>query len=197
MNDSHRIIFDGASDECYRRIGFARRVMFVLENMMKQRRLDQHVVRVLTGDGALVTCSKVFGTKTTTISVGEQYLPPLPVEYRCLCGCNYTEGWIFEVKPDPLEGDGSTLYKVMACHNEVRYVLVDNVLASDFTPYEIGWPVLLIPYNNMSYLCCTEPTGATGCRSVESAELIESEDWRTTFRIIPWCAIRVPKWRRK
>lgn len=197
MKHPHRIIFDGASDECYRRIGFARRVMFVLESMMKKRRLDQHIIRVLTGDGALITCSKIFGIKTTTISIGAQYLPPLPVEYKCLCGCNYTEGWVVEVQEDTLEDEGSTLYTVMACYNEARYIMVKDVIASDFTPYEAGWPVLLVPYNAMSYLCCDVPTGATGCKPTKSTELRTSDDWRTTLRIIPWCAIRVPKWRQK
>lgn len=164
---------------------------------MKKRRLDQHIIRVLTGDGALIICSKIFGIKTTTISIGAQYLPPLPVEYKCLCGCNYTEGWVVEVQEDTLEDEGSTLYTVMACYNEARYIMVKDVIASDFTPYEAGWPVLLVPYNAMSYLCCDVPTGATGCKPTKSTELRTSDDWRTTLRIIPWCAIRVPKWRQK
>lgn len=197
MTPPHRILFKGESGDCYKRLGFARRVMFVLESMMEIRKLDQHTARVLTGDGALVTCSKVFGKKTTIIAVGEQYIPPPPAAYKCFCGCNYTEGWILQVQDEPLEGDGGTLYTVMACYNETRYIMVKDVLASDFTTYEAGWKVLLVPYNAMAYLCCDVPVDATGCKPVKTTEAIASDDWRTTLRIVPWCALRVPKWRKK
>jgi len=190
-----KIVFDGPDDECFRRIGAARRIMHILENMMALRRIDQHIVRVLTGDGALITCSKIFGVRKTVITVGPGIEKIIPAKRKCLCGCNYTEGWIFRVNTTNLEDDGSTLYDVMACYNEDRYILVKDVIASDFTIYEEAWPVLMVPYNQMAYLCCDVPTGSTGCKPIKSLELRTDADWRTTYRIIPWCALRVPKWR--
>lgn len=182
---------------CLSLMGEARRLMVILENMMALRRLQQHSIRVQPYDGAWVICSKVFGQKTIEIKIGGVVTAPNEKPPECFCGCGYTTGWVVKLQDDPLSDDGSLLYTVMACFAEKHYIIVRDVLASDFTIYGTGWPVIMVPYIGMSYLCCTDKFdggGATGCRPMKTTETIDSENWRTSYRIVPWCALKIPKW---
>lgn len=200
MEGPTRTIFNGDDSECFLHLGNARRVMHILENRMELGGLDQLSMRVYPRDDVEIKCSKMFGQKTIEITVGRKVEEVKPPMRECLCGCNFTTGWVMEVQPDQLEDDGSTLYTVAACFKGERYIVVKDVLASDHTQYDTGWPVLMIPYIGMSFLCCSATDGSggsTGCRPMKSTELITSDNWRTTYRIVPWCALAVPRWRQK
>lgn len=196
MDSPVRIVFQGDNVACLSLMGEARRLMVILENMMALRRLQQHSIRVQPYDGAWVICSKVFGQKTIEIQIGgwvpKKVVPPT----ECLCGCNYSIGWVVRVQDEPLTDDGSTLYTVMACFSKTHYVCVRDVIASDFTIYDPGWPVIMIPYAGMNYLCCTDNLGsggATGCNPMKSVYPPEHTDWRTMYRIVPWCGLGIPR----
>ena len=192
MDIPQRTIFRGDVERCKALVGDARRVMWILENMMKQRGLQQHVIRMEPYPGAMITCSKVFGARTMTIRTPTGGHEVQEEEKICICNCNLSEGWILEVQETDI--DGAQLYTVMACNNAGRaYKRHENVLASDFTLYEPAQKVMLTPYNTMSYLCCSLPDGPSGCRPLKSELETDDEDWRTTYRILPWCALNVPK----
>ena len=168
------------------------RVMRILENMMRLRKLDQLTIRMEPYPGAMIVCSKVFGARTMTIHTSGGGQEAQADEKICICNCNLSEGWILEVQDADI--DGARLYTVMACNNYGRaYKRYEDVLASDFTLYEPAQKVLLIPYNTMAYLCCSSPTGPRGCSPVKSEQATSHEDWRSTYRILPWCALNVPK----
>lgn len=166
--------------------------MLILENMMRMRKLNQLTVRMEPYPGAMITCSKVFGMRTMIIDTVTDKRVSLPEEKICICNCNLSEGWILKVQDQKI--NEAQLYTVMACNSNGRaYRRHENILASDFTLYEVAQKVLLVPYNAMAYLCCSAPSGATGCSPTRSQHLTEHEDWRTTYRVLPWCALNVPK----
>ena len=198
-----RILFRGDRDKSEALIGRAKQVMLVLENIMRLRGLQQHSIRVSPYPGAWIICSKVFGMRTveivTPVGGGVQ---EEPTQRWCLCNCNFAVGFVMAVREEKLD-DTIPLYDVMVCQGADKYVLIENVLASDFTLYEEGFAVLVIPYYRMGFLCCTGGDGfATGCKADRSLEgeggtPITDEDWRSTVRIIPWCGFALPKWVRK
>lgn len=57
----------------------------------------------------------------------------------------------------------------MACQGKDRYVMVKDVLASDFTKYDEFFPVVMIPYYQMAFLCLVLENGGlpTGCNKVD------------------------------
>lgn len=172
--------------------------MLILENMMRLRQLDSYGYRFAPYPGALIVCSKSFGRRTIEIITAVE-MPENAVQKRaCLCNCNFTVGWVFKVQEDKLN-DTSKLYTVMACQNENDYLLIEDVLASDWTIYPEFFPVVMVPYYLMSFLCCSgEQSGATGCSKRTSEETdVDSEEWRTSLRIVPWCGFGLPKWIKK
>lgn len=171
--------------------GQANRVMLILENMMRSG-LDQHMIRFVPYDGAVIIARKIFGRRTVDIYTGKNYQAQKPEHMLCICNCNLSVGWVLEVQEGTI--NGAQLYTVMACnHDGTAYIPYYNVLASDFSPYEVGQKTLMIPYNAMTYLCCTDKrTNPKGCRPTVSGEELTSGDWRTTYRILPYCALRIP-----
>jgi hypothetical protein len=109
----------------------------------------------------------------------------------CVCNCNFTLGFVSAITGTLGEAN---LYSVVVCNNETVYVIYENILASDFTEYEQGEKVLLVPYNENTFQCCLGWQQTSGCVPKISTETPESDNWRTTYRIIPWCAISVPEW---
>lgn len=191
----HRL--HGSRQACEALMGQARRVMLILENMMRLNGNKQQEIRFVPYDGAMIIARQFFGTRVIDIFAGS--LPPPPLlapEKVCLCNCNFSVGWILEEQVEMV--NGSQLYTVAACNNKGKvYIPYTDVLASDFSPYEVGQRVIMIPYNTMAYLCCTDKTGGEsqlrGCSPLVSEDSIDSESWRTAYRILPWCAVRVPK----
>jgi len=109
----------------------------------------------------------------------------------CVCNCAFSTGVIVAITGTL---DEANLYSVAVCNNEKYYALYENILASDFTIYVPGQKVIVIPYNENEYTCCTTRRGATGCEPRKSTVSFEDDAWRTTYRIIPWCGIGIPKW---
>lgn len=186
----------GNREECEKLRGHGRRLMIVLESIMAAGKTKNQTIRLTPYDGALIVAHKFFGQRIVDIYVGVPLpTPPVEKEQICLCNCNLSVGWILEVQPE-LVGQAH-LYTVMACNHLGRsYIPYYNVLASDFTPYEVGQRVIMIPYNEMAFLCCTDKTGGMdkvrGCSPMINTEELSSDDWRTTYRILPWCMITVP-----
>lgn len=171
--------------------GQANRIMLILENMMRSG-LQQHLIRFIPYDGALIVARKHFGTRTIDIYTGgkEQEVQPKP--QVCICNCNISVGWVLEVQEETI--NGAPLYVVMACNFDgTAYIPYHNVLATDFTPYEVSQKVLLAPYNQMGYLCCVDKvTLPRGCQPIVTEDAVATGTWRTTYRILPYCAMRIP-----
>lgn len=194
-----KFVYDVTSLESRALLGTAKRAMMILEKLMDYQGLDQYSYRVEPRPGALIVCSKIFGSRVVRIFTGLKGKKGKPTQQECICTCNFTTGIIFKIEADNLDKDDANvtpLYTVLACIGRRAYRVFDHVLASDFTKYEEGQKVVLIPYQGMSYLCCGTPAGPTGCRPQKSEFDISDIDWRTTYRIVPWCAIRIPKWLR-
>ena len=188
----------GNREECDRLRGQAQRVMLILENIMHLNGWDQYSISFTPYDGSLIVAHKFFGNRTVDIYAGRS-IPQeaIPTEKICICNCNFSVGWIFEIQVGETI-NSAQLYTVMACNNDGRsYIRYENVLASDWTEYEIGDRIVMVPYNSMAFLCCTDPTGGDdrvrGCRPKVSTETTDSDDWRTTYRIIPMCSLMIPK----
>lgn len=203
MIDARRVLFRGDRQKGEALVGRAKQVMLILENMMRLGRLKQHSIRVSPYPGALIICSDRFGRKTIEIITPVGGIPQGEQPKRfCLCNCNFSVGFIMAIREEELD-DIIPLYDVIICQGSDRYKIIEKVLASDFTRYEEGQAVLVIPYYNMGYLCCTGGDGmATGCKvdnslAGEDGTPVEDEDWRSTIRIIPWCGFTLPKWTNK
>lgn len=139
-------------------------------------------------------------TITTSVGYGlsfiDIYVPilgggkELVKKEKCICNCNFTTGIISKIQDDTI--DGAPLYNVLACFEKQKYVLYENVLASDWSEYSQGEKVILIAYNDFAYTCCIEETSPTGCNPTESELETSDDDWRSTVRIIPWCGFTIP-----
>lgn len=192
-----KYVFHGDRQEGESLRGQARRVVTVLDNMMRTGVMENQILRFSPYDGAVITAHKFFGQTVVDIYVGVPTPEVVEPEYKiCPCNCNLSLGWVLEVQLETI--DSAPLYTVMACNKDGNaYIPYKDILASDWTMYEVGQPVLLIPYNSMSYLCCTDKTGGEnairGCSPLVSTESTSSDNWRTTYRILPWCAVGIPK----
>lgn len=198
MNDFPvKYVFNHDNTESRALVGNANRVMSVLENLMEFQGLDQYSIQVVPYPGALIKASKIFGARRLDVLVGLSSVEDKKRARECLCTCNFTVGWILKIQDEPLDDD-TPLYTVMACQSKDRYVMVKDVLASDFTKYYEFFPVTMVPYYKMAFLCCSEQVPPNGCSKADYLEAGPSaDDWRTSLRIVPWCAVGLPKWREK
>ena len=156
--------------------------------------LAQCTMRKEIEPGVVVEAAKVFGLRRIDVFVGGEPAKQKREVADCLCNCDFALGFVVEVVPELLDGKFQ-LYSVAACFKGRKYILRENILASDFTKYTEGQKVLLVPYNQALFECCTAATVlATGCVPVVSDYPTSNDDWRTTMRIIPWCANILPKW---
>lgn len=191
-----KYIFHGDRQDGEALRGQARRIVTVLDNMVRTGAVNDQILRFSPGDGSLIVARKSFGR--TVVDVYTKEVAPQPEEPKpkiCPCNCNVSLGWVLEVQDDDI--NGAPLYTVMACNNDGRaYVPYYNILASDWSKYVVGQPVLLVPYQSMAYICCTDKTGGSslvrGCSPIVSTELLSAASWRTTYRILPWCAFAAP-----
>lgn len=192
-----KFIFRGDQLKGRALVGDGHRAMTLLENLMSFQGLEQYNIQVTPYPGALIKCSKAFGLRTVEILTGGGLETAEKYESICLCNCNFTHGYILKKNPEKLE-DISQLYDVAVCFGKKKYKVFKDIIASDFTEYEVGQKVILVPYYKMAFGCCAdegeEGFPATGCNPIESELINTNVDWRTTLRIIPWCAIKLPKW---
>ena len=188
-----KIIISGDREAGKALIGDGHRQMAILENLMSFNDLDQYSIKMSPYPGAMITCKKVFGLRTIEIVTGVPGGKERKDGQMCLCNCNFTVGFIAALG-EKLDDRGAQLYDVIACFRKKTYRMYRDVLASDFTKYEVGQKVLLIPYYQMSFLCCQEESVATGCVPRKSDDDISEDAWRSTLRIVPWHAERLPKY---
>jgi len=176
---------------CEELVGQSRRIMFILETIMDNGGLEQSHIRFIPYDGAMIHAQKFWGTRIVDIYAGAGTITQPPEQKICPCNCNISVGWILEVQSTTMQG--APLYTVMACNvNGTAYVPYYDILASDWSQYVVGQKVILVPYNMMSYLCCTAPAIPTGCLPTKNTHQLTDEEWRSTYRILPVCALRVP-----
>lgn len=192
-----KVVLHGPRAAASRHEHHGTRLMAILERFMSFQRLHQCTMRKEIEPGVIVEASKIFGLRRIDIYVGGEKGPKYKEVVECPCNCDFALGWIVEVCDEWLD-DEFQLYNVAVCFAKRRYVLRENILASDFTRYVEGQKVLLVPYNLALFQCCTGNNGsgvvATGCSPVLSLDEMNAEGWRTIMRIIPWCAVAVPKW---
>jgi hypothetical protein len=195
-----KILFRGDHLKSEALLGEANRVMYVLENMMQLRGLQQHRIRMAPYPGAMIVCSKVFNRRTIEIDTGGGGKKYFYKTQECLCTCSFAEGYILEIQQGNSAHIGAAqLYTVMACKKRT-YVPIRNVLATDFTEYMRAQKVVLVAYNTFAFTCCSDGTGgggATGCAPEKSRLDFHDDEWRTTFRILPWNAFPLAKWLNK
>ena len=170
------------------------RLMAILERFMAFQGLAQCTMRKEIEPGVVVEAAKVFGLRRIDVFVGGEPAKQKREVADCLCNCDFALGFVVEVVPELLDGFFQ-LYNVAVCFQRRKYVLRENILASDFALYAEGEKVLLVPYNEATFNCCTGTViSASGCKPMPSEYLPSSNNWRTVMRIIPWCAASVPKW---
>lgn len=192
-----KIVLRGDTELAKAFIGKANSVMKSLEESMSYRDLKQDHRYFEPFPGALIKCSVVFGLRTILIIIPTQAGKAFKEGLECFCNCNFTVGKVIEQTGtlDDRTGYGEIfLYTVLACYKKRQYKLYENCLASDFAEYIVGQKVILIPYNEASFTCCTIPVGSTACSPIVSELDISHDDWRTTYRILPWNGIRLKKW---
>ena len=194
-----KIVPHGDYSRCMAVKGIAMSKLRLLEDRLRRSNgmVQQGWQRPITLDtGEIIRCGVSFNT-----SVVEIYAGGLPVDEHvevkeCFCDCSLSMGIITEVQTEDLEPD-VTLYNVRACNKKYHYVFYENIIASDFTQYVKDQKVFLMAYNEFQYNCCTSKFAPTGCSPTKTESVKSSDAWRTTYRIIPFCAAKFPIWMKK
>ena len=192
-----KIVLRGDKELAKTFIGKANSIMQSLEESMTYRDLKQDHRYFEPFPGALIKCSVVYGLRTIYIIIPTRVGKKFREGLECFCNCNFTVGKVIEQTGtlDNKTGYGEIfVYSVVACFNKRQYKFYENCMASDFTEYINGQKVVLIAYNEASYTCCTLPSGSTACNPVVSELDISHDDWRTTYRILPWNGFKLKKW---
>ena len=170
------------------------RLMAILERFMSFQGLAQCTMRKEIEPGVVVEAAKVFGLRRIDVYIGGEPVKKRSEVVECLCNCDFAFGFVVAINPELLD-DEFQLYDVAVCFQRRKFILRENILASDFTKYVEWQKVLLVPYNNAIFECCTAASpAATGCRPKPSKLPLANEDWRSAMRIIPWCGATIPKW---
>jgi hypothetical protein len=174
-----------------------KRLMVILERLMDFQGLRQCKMRKEIEPGVIVEASKIFGLRKIDIYVGGEKERKYKEVVECPCNDDFALGFIVELCEDLLD-DEFQLYNVAVCSMKYHYVLRENILPSDFTKYKEFQQVILIPYNFAIFQSYAVNSGfgivATGCLPVRPLNALSDEEWRTIMRIIPWCAVDLPKW---
>lgn len=194
-----RILLHGDREKAAAYIGAARLELVKLERDMAFSGVEQgeRGPIMVSPDGVTVICTVSFDQRNVIIKSPSGGGGGENVETKCLCNCNFSLGWVVEKQLETI--DSASLYTVMACNFKKRFTRYENVLASDWTEYIPGQKVLLVPYYQMAWLCCQDPTmdyggtGGYGCRAELSVVDIDNDAWRTAYRIVPYNARMIPK----
>jgi hypothetical protein len=181
-------------------IGEAYSQLNILRDSMKFQGLKQSFRTVEVAPGVLVQCNRNYNLETVTIYTQgggqEQEQRERIKEVECFCNCNFARGIVLSV--EAVEDEIFDKLTVAACYDRTLYRIYENVLASDFTPWEEGGKCIVMAYNGFLYDCCNLNYDATGCRPIkDEANEFLSDDWRTTIRVVPLCAIPVLRWNTK
>jgi hypothetical protein len=158
MNFPVRFIPEGNHAECLRLRGEANRLMFVLEDIMQLRGLDQYSIMIEPYVGATIECSKIFGRRTIRISAGSRkitYEKKTGVE--CFCAPHFAFAIITGVTPlDPDPEDPVAvaahhellihgmkyLYTADVCTGK-GFVTVEDIVSAGWERYYVGQFVLV------------------------------------------------------
>lgn len=117
----------------------------------------------------------------------------------CYCNCNISYGRIVKDDKELMYGY-IPVYDIEACYRKEMYVFYENILASDFSRYVLGQPVIVMAYNMSLFNCCfleDEPVISnvpTGCDPLVQSLGIDIEAFRTTYRILPLCPSSISAW---
>jgi hypothetical protein len=192
-----KIVLRGDKELAKTFIGHASAIMQRLEESMLYRDLKQDHRYYEPFPGALIKCSVVHGLRTILIVIPVHVGKRIREGLKCFCNCKFTVGIIVEQTGtlDNITGYSQIfVYKVLACFKKREYKVYEDCLASDFTKYIKGQKVVLIAYNEATYTCCTLPASVTACSPLKSEYDVSHNDWRTTYRIIPWNGFKLKKW---
>jgi len=186
-------------------IGVAEKRLRILHEDTQRRNLNinsstfkiKHNVGPEGTRDVIIDCNICFGVPEILITVGPVIRPTGEDKYECLCNCNFSVGIILAVNDIPDEAQYKAL-DILICRSKDRYKLYRNIIGSDFTPWEAGMKVIVLAYNDFLYDCCQQNFNATGCKPIIMPEdenhLPHTEDWRTTYRVMPFCGLGIPKW---
>ena len=226
-----KIVFHGDRTRCQAVLGEARSRLVLLQDRMARsggmiQQGWQRPIQLMTGE--IVRLAVSFNTSIIEIfaPANQQVASFEAAEeaWKCFCNCNMAIGVVTSAI---YTGTPRTIYEayglreapflvcsVDVCQQERLFVGFENIIGSDFTPWQVGQQVIVMAYNRFLFGCCLESVemigpeyaifSATGCLGEvdttrylnpthpEYGVNIDDHDWRTTFRIIPFCALDVP-----
>jgi len=194
-----KVIFYGDRDRCQSVLGIARSRMFLLHERLKRsngmiKQGWQRPITLITGE--VVRLAVSFNTSVIEIIAGVsqpgENFNLIEEEQKCFCDCNLSLGIITKIDEELKQS--IQWIDLIACNHETIYVGYENIIPSDFTRYEEGQKVILMAYYDFLYDCKNKVFSATGCDPKKSASELEDDSWRATYRIIPLCALTIPKW---
>jgi hypothetical protein len=194
-----KIIFRGDIDRCKSVLGIARSRLFVFQERLKRsngliQQGWQRPINLITGE--VIRLAVSFNTSVIEI-IAEGYGPDKSYKLqeegrKCFCDCNISLGIIIKIAEELKHS--IQWIDVIACNHEKLYVVYENIIPSDFTRYEPGQKVIVMAYYDFLYDCKNKIFSSTGCSPKKHAEIPENDTWRTTYRIVPLCALTIPQW---
>jgi hypothetical protein len=194
-----KIILHGDRARCQSVLGVARSRLALLQERLQRsggmvKQGWQQPLQLTTGE----TVNLAVSFNTSIIEIFAPHYEPIfaapavGMVSECFCKCDIALGVVIYVPDLPVHG--VYLLKVEVCNRD-KYLLYENIIASDFTRYVVGQQVLVMAYNDFEFNCFAGEYTATGCDPiVNPAETVEDVSWRTTYRIIPVCAAQIPRW---
>lgn len=187
-----QIELNGDKDECMAWLAFAKTKSYYLADYMKKAGLAQAEKNISPQPGVDIKYFKRFNMEKIIINVDSRAGGKRRIQ-RCVCNCNFSVGQITEVTA--VDGQDFDLLNVLCCKEKESFVIYEDIIGSDFTPWELNQVVVVMAYNDFLYDCYNSNFNATGCSPTiyEGADALE-DDWRTTYRVVPFCGLKIPKW---
>jgi len=231
-----KIIYHGDLSRCKRAQGDAVRMLIKLYESLGINSGQVQVgwkpaTQLYTGEVVQLHIGLALDVINIYAPGGEEVIDLVAVEKKikeCPCNCNMSIGSVIGAV---LSGTADTLYEtvglteapyyiysVEVCQQGKSYVVFENIIGTDFTPWEVGQKVIVMAYNAFMFSCCTperlllpgfEYFQATGCEGIPDtgfiatdenpspAEIMDDWDWRTSYRILPLCALPIAFWEEK
>lgn len=189
-----KVSLKGDRDSATEQIGYAEKLLIDLEERVSRSSSGiWHDSITKEIPGGYVTCQTTLHlvTRRPIFQSIEIFVRPSgrkdrPKDYECPCNCNFSRGTVVEVEPATTERPYQVM-QVAICHDEKWYVLYENVIGSDFTPWEVGMPVVVMAYHDFLFDCCNAAFNSTGCQPIEDMDNeAHSSDWRSAVRILPF-----------
>lgn len=173
-------------------IGWADSQLRILENQMINSGCSCGQRRINHPSGGNVICSYAERIRTIDIYYPVESVVNKEKTQKCWCNCNFSIGQITSVSY------AETLYpvlEVLACYNEEHHVIYQDIIGSDWIPWEVGMIVIVLAYNDFLYDCYRDTFNSTGCKPIIDTENTRhTTNWRTTYRVTQLCAEGFPLW---